>query len=221
MTGCIQFVVLTFIAMLTYGGGTRINPNSNGYSFFHNFFSDLGRTISYSGKSNNVSFLLFLFAVSFTGVSFMIFFLVIPTLFQNNDIERRLSFAVSITGISSSVMFIGIAFAPDNVFSEIHDILVVSAFSLAFLASIILVYLTYINENFSFLFSLGYMAFIFLILAYGTIGLLFFDNYTVEGMFIRATTQKIVVYYMMTCFFLQSYGNLKIYSSRRNNHAIL
>ncbi|MFX0085395.1 MAG: hypothetical protein ACFFAU_06950 [Candidatus Hodarchaeota archaeon] len=213
MIGCIQFVIMTFIAMLTYSGGTRINPNSTGYSFFQNFFSDLGRTISYSGEINMISFLVFLFSVSFTGVSFMAFFIVIPSFFQKTDIERRLSFAVSITGISSSVMFIGIAFTPDNVFSEMHDFFVFSAFSLAFIASILLAYLTYYNENFSFVFSLGYITFIVLILVYGIIGLIFFDIYTMEGMFIRVTTQKIVVYYLMTCFFIQSYGNFKKYSS--------
>ncbi len=213
MVGCVQFVIITFIAMLAYSGGTRINPNSTKYSFFQNFFSDLGRTISYSGESNFISFLLFLFAVSFTGVSFMAFFLVIPSFFQNTDIERRLSFAVSVTGISSSVMFIGIAFAPDNVFSEIHDFFVVSAFSLAFIASLLLAYLTYHNENFSFAFSLGYITFIVLVFVYGIIGLIFFDIYTIEGIFIRVTTQKIVVYYLMTCFFIQSYGNFKKYNS--------
>ena len=42
MVGCIQFVVLTVIAMVFYPGGTHGDPTTKGYSFFRNFFSDLG-----------------------------------------------------------------------------------------------------------------------------------------------------------------------------------
>jgi len=209
MVGCIQFIVLTFIAMLFYRGGTQIDPNTSGYMFFYNFFSDLGLTISYSGESNTISFILFFISISFIGLSYIPFFLTISSTFQNNDIERKMSIACSIIGVFSSVMFIGIAFTPENVFSDIHSLFVFSAFFLAFIASLILAYLTYFNKNYSIIFPLGYMIFSCLIVIYGLIGLLFFNNYTTEGIFIRATTQKVVIYYLMICFFFQNYGYLK------------
>jgi len=213
MVGCLQFIVLTFIAMLFYRGGTQIDPNTSGYMFFNNFVSDLGLTISHSGELNTISFFLFFISVSFIGLSYIPFFLTISSTFQNNDIERKLSIACSIIGVFSSVMFIGIAFVPDNVFSDIHTLFVFSAFFLAFIASLILAYLTYFNKNYSIIFPLGYMIFSCLIVLYGLMGLLFFNNYTIEGMFVRVTTQKIVVYYLMICFFFQNYGYLK-----KNNH---
>ncbi len=209
MVGCIQFIVLTFIAMLFYRGGTHIDPNSSGYMFFYNFFSDLGQTISYSGELNTISFFLFLISVSFIGLSYIPFFLTISSTFKNSDIERKLSIACSIIGVFSSVLFIGIAFAPENVFSDIHSLFVFSAFFLAFIASLILAYLTYFNKNYSIVFPLGYMVFSSLIVIYGLIGLLFFNNYTTEGIFVRVTTQKVVLYYLMICFFFQNYGYLK------------
>ena len=40
----IQYFVLIHTAMLFYPGGTRLDPNIQGYSFFSNFISDLGLT---------------------------------------------------------------------------------------------------------------------------------------------------------------------------------
>ncbi|MDQ2713331.1 MAG: hypothetical protein M3Z08_00285, partial [Chloroflexota bacterium] len=40
---CLLFLLLTVIAMLLYPGGTMANHHSQGYTFFLNFFSDLGR----------------------------------------------------------------------------------------------------------------------------------------------------------------------------------
>jgi hypothetical protein len=200
--------------MLTYSGGTQINPNNPGYSFFQNFFSDLGTTVSYSGNDNLTSFLLFFTSISIAGISFIFFFITIPIIFEDTNLDRRIPLITAILGVSSSFMFIGIALAPDNLFSGIHDIFVVSAFTLALFASIFMVFLIYSDKNYSLIYPVGYFIFLCLVLAYGTIGLLFFNNYTNIGLFIRVTTQKIVVYYLMVNFFLQSYGNLGIIKSK-------
>jgi hypothetical protein len=200
--------------MSTYGGGTQIDPNNPGYSFFHNFFSDLGTTVSYSGNNNSVSVFLFFMAIFLTGISFMSFFLAIPTIFEDISIDKRIPLTTSVLGVSSSVVFIGIALVPDNLFSGIHDVFVVSAFTLALFAAIIMAFLTYSDKNYSLIFPVGYIIFICLVIAYGGIGLIFFNNYTNLGLFIRVTTQKIVVYYLMTNFFLQSYGNLRVLKSK-------
>ena len=47
----IIFVGLNILAMLLYPGGNINNPDQIGYSFIYNFFSDLGMTISHSGKN--------------------------------------------------------------------------------------------------------------------------------------------------------------------------
>ena len=55
----ILFVVLTIVAMFLYAGGTGTDPDSAGYSFFHNFFSSLGLTIAPNGEPNRASAVLF------------------------------------------------------------------------------------------------------------------------------------------------------------------
>lgn len=59
---CVTFVVMTLCAMLLYGGGTVTDPIRPGYSFFQNFFSDLGMTVASSGRSNLASLVLFVTA---------------------------------------------------------------------------------------------------------------------------------------------------------------
>jgi hypothetical membrane protein len=50
--GAILAAVLTIIAMFLYPGGTVLNPNTSGYSFFQNSLSDLGATVAWNGHVN-------------------------------------------------------------------------------------------------------------------------------------------------------------------------
>ena len=84
--GSILFVVLIFVAMLFYPGGTHINPNSKGYSFFQNFLSDLGLTVACSGKENLVSCVLFTISFAIFGVSFAFYFSSMPYFFKEKNL---------------------------------------------------------------------------------------------------------------------------------------
>jgi hypothetical membrane protein len=48
MIAAITYAILPLIAMVFYAGGTMVDPNAPGYTFWENFFSDLGMTKSYS-----------------------------------------------------------------------------------------------------------------------------------------------------------------------------
>ena len=78
MAGCAQFIVLTVIAMFFYPGGTKANPETAGYSFWSNFFSDLGRTATYAGDSNTVSSSLFITALLLGALVLVFFFAATP-----------------------------------------------------------------------------------------------------------------------------------------------
>jgi hypothetical protein len=58
MIACVQFVVLTFVAMLFYPGGTMADPTASGYPFLNNLFGDLGWTQTRAGQPNTVSAIL-------------------------------------------------------------------------------------------------------------------------------------------------------------------
>ena len=56
--GCFIYVILTAIAMVFYGGGSEVNPNSQGFSLFENYFGDLILATSHSGNDNTISRIL-------------------------------------------------------------------------------------------------------------------------------------------------------------------
>ena len=56
--GIFLFVILNFISMVIYPGGTIIEPETKGYSFFYNFLSNLGESTAKNGEDNIVSSLI-------------------------------------------------------------------------------------------------------------------------------------------------------------------
>jgi hypothetical protein len=211
--GSIQFIILTAIAMFVYSGGTRLDSNSNGYSFFSNFFSDLGRTISYSGEINTISALIFFVALVGLGLSFLGYFLILPELFTETDKGVRYSKIASLIGKCSVVAFIGIAFAPANILPLIHDLLVITGFTLVAIVSGIAFILTSKDSRFTRKYTISFLILFFVVLGYGGLSLFIPTIITPTHLAIRATTQKIVVYTLIFSFLFQNYGAWKIMNS--------
>ena len=72
--GSVQFIILPIIAMFFYGGGTAWGNTAEGYTFWQNFLSDLGRTVSYSGVENTVSSPLFNFSLGLFGITLILLY---------------------------------------------------------------------------------------------------------------------------------------------------
>ncbi len=206
IVGTIQFLILSTIAMLFYTGGTRIDETAQGYGFFTNFFSDLGRTTAYSGEGNLISTILFVTTLVGLGLTFLIFFQLIPEIFDRTDEEQKLSNYVSILGTISAFAFIGVALTPANIIPIIHDALVILGFSLTTLVLGILLILTLKDPVFPKFYIVIYSTLIIIILAYGGLFFLIPKIVTLEDLIWRVTMQKIVVYNLLYCFLNQSYG---------------
>ena len=54
------FLILQFLGMINYPGGTIWNENSSNYLFTKNYFSDLGRFEAHSVEPNYLSMIFFL-----------------------------------------------------------------------------------------------------------------------------------------------------------------
>ncbi len=122
--GCVVYVILIFLAMLFYAGGTYFDPDTPGYSFWSNWLSDLGMTKSYSGKDNTVSMILFSIALTFWAASFFPFFLALRSLFTEDKVEKILSTIGTILGVIAAICLIGIAFTPADILGGPHIIFV-------------------------------------------------------------------------------------------------
>ena len=114
------FISLVSIAMLTYNGGNAIDYDSHGYSFSSNFLSDLGRNLGYSGNSNYVSFYSFNLSLVIIGISFLIYFLFLPSLHNTSHVSFLLSRIGGVFGCFASICFAGVGFTPSDLYFDLH-----------------------------------------------------------------------------------------------------
>jgi hypothetical membrane protein len=202
--GCALFVLLTASAMLFYPGGTASDPATAGYSFFTNFFSDLGRTQARNGQLNVIAAPLFILALSLAGASLIAFSLAFAPFFTRTWVDRALAWLGALAGIGAGVCFIGIAFTPANLDNARHMQLVYLAFE-TFAAAIILFSVVLERERrYPKRFVMVFSVFAFLLLLY--LGLLFGgpSTKTPQGVLIQATGQKIIVYASIISVLIQA-----------------
>ncbi len=208
--GCIEFFVLTIIAMAVFPGGSSTDPNSVGYNFWQNFFSDLGATFTRSGASNPIASVLFFIALTSIGLLFIPFLTALPGLFSKSRVARYISFIGSAIGMYSAICYVGIAFTPYNLAMDGHRFFVQNAF-----VSIVPVALCYAiamlrEKGFPKRYPVIFIIFSAILVAYVVLLFSGLGAGSPEGIIIQAVGQKIVVYSMIICFAIQAYGALQI-----------
>ena len=207
--GCLQFIILTSIAMLFYTGGTYVDPTTTNYQFWNNFFSDLGRTIAHSGNSNKTAFIFFLITFSIWGVFQIPFFISFTFLFRHIKNFRIFSYTGSILGVLTGICYIGIAFTPSNFLNPLHEFFVGIAFSSIFISNILYSIAIFRNKEFSNFYT------IILTISAAILAIYFILLYlnpsisTPEGLLIQATGQKVMIYTLLICGILLGYGSLR------------
>jgi hypothetical protein len=217
MVACVQFVVLTLVAMLFYPGGTHADPTTKGYSFLRNFFSNLGLTETMSGVPNLASFLLFTIAMVLAGAALALFFVVFPSLFSSSPMTKWLSRVGSIAGILSGLAYIGVAL-PANLYLEAHTLSVQIAFLSFFVAVLFYIPALFLEGDYPKTYAWVFIAFAILLGIYVWLMFKGPSTDTPNGLIIQATGQKIIVYAAIISMFIQSYGARK-YAKRQPTHA--
>jgi hypothetical protein len=214
--GALQFLILTTIAIFLYPGGTIHEPHLQHYSFFYNFFSDLGRTHTFEGASNEVCHLIFKITLTISGICIILFFIALPGLFKD-EISKSLAIITMVFGVLAGLSYIGIGNAPWNVDYWGHRFYVRVGF-LAFLAMTLFYTLAIYYEKAyhnRYAFAMAVFAFVLLV----QIIIMFCASnawHSNEALFFQAVAQKVVVYAEIICMLYQSIGAIKI-SYLKNN----
>ena len=213
--GTVLFVALTLLAMFFYQGGTALDPARPGYSFFENFFSELGLTVAHSGRTNTVSALLFFIALASAGVCLILFFIAAPLLFRESRWSYLLSLLGSAFGVLSGIGFTGIAFTPANLFIDAHIFFVLWAFRLFPLAVIPYVPAILGQPRYPNRYAFLFMGFAALLLLY--VGLLIQgpSPSTAGGRIVQVTGQKVIAYASLLTIYLQARGAGSVLEARR------
>ncbi|NHJ85325.1 MAG: DUF998 domain-containing protein [Asgard group archaeon] len=225
--GCIQFVVLTTIAMILYPGGTYLDSNAPRYDFIRNFFSDLGRTIAINGELNIVSRALFTTALLIAGLTLIGLFALTPYYYKEKKSSFWLSIVGSINGIICALAYIGIGFAPSDLeqFLTAHIYFVYIAFTGTLLTLILYTIATFIVKEVPNFYAWVYIACVFISLTYLVI-LYGGDIFSLlSGTIIQAIGQKVIVYVEIITFMIQAVGLYRIANktikNKSNNQEVI
>ena len=204
---CIYFVISFILAMIIYAGGTINDPESMGYSFTRNFFSDLGKFTT----ENIISAMMFNLSLIVCGWSFAAYFFYFTKLFNQNTIIHILAKVGSFSGIIGALCFIGVGLTPHNLFLDYHIVFVNWAFRSFLLASISLSVVLYKDNRFENRFAMGY--FIFAILTFLYVLVLEFapdPKISDFALIFNVIAQKIIIFAFILSILYQSFGNSKL-----------
>jgi hypothetical protein len=204
--GCGIFILLTVLAMLTYAGGALDNPYAAGYSFTHDFLSNLGMLTALSGKPNWVSAILFFISLAMAGACLVAFFILFPGLFQSKCLQKTLSIAGSILGVLAGISFIGIAFAPADVARPAHVQFVMWAFRLFPLAVLCYVPVMFVDKQYPKLYAWVFAIFCLMLIGYYLLLTNGPEFSSPQGLVIQAVGQKVIAYASIISIFIQSLG---------------
>ena len=209
--GLVIFVLCNAVAMFYYPGGSIFDTDSEGYDFFRNFLSQLGRVKAYitdiNGNqiSNMISFRIWSTGMSMTGMIFCIYYFCLPSFFN----YKKLSILGSFFAIIAAICFILTGITPGditlnvidqkgnliNVFSvyQIHVFVANNIFYFAFPSAIIYSYLIIKSNKIDNMYGFGYYIFSVFIFTY--IGILIFGPSPFESEFalvLQVTSQKLI-----------------------------
>ena len=204
----VGFLFSILIAMKLYPSGTIINNDTVGYLFFENFLSDLGRTISH-GKDNNFhASLLFNMALTFAGITYIIFYYLLNTLF--NSAVSRLG---SIFGILGACCLIGVAFTPADLYLDPHILFNMWVFRFFLLSTVFYSWIMYKSDKINNFFMVGNLIFIIslflyiLVLMYGPSP---YESH--NALVFQAVTQKFILINFFFSIGLQTAGYKNLFN---------
>jgi hypothetical membrane protein len=204
--GCMLFVVLTLIAMLVYPGGSHANLSQAGYSFSHNFFSDLGLRQAHNGQPNPIAGVLFFAALTLAGLMLVLFFFQFRRFFLDTRRDQIISLLGSLLGLGAGISFIGVAFTPADVYMEAHVQFVIWAFRLLPLAILCFTLVMFNTPAFPRGYAFVFLGFFGLLVVYYLLLTQGPGFETAQGLVIQALGQKIIVYASIVSIMIVSLG---------------
>lgn len=199
------FLGAVSIGMYFYPGGNIHNPGQIGYSFTHNFLSDLGGYYSHSDEVNFIAGFFFNMAMLLF-VAVGIAFLYVQKLFREDVINRWLALVGALFFLVGTAFFAGVGLTPYDLYLDLHVFFAVNAFRLMVPASLLYL-IVLVRSDVDNRFSMVTAAYLVCVVAYVIYQLQGgnpFDN--PEEMVRQATIQKLVVIASVVSIFSLSFA---------------
>ena len=201
----IVFTIGIVISMYYYPGGNIHDPLQTGYSFTHNFLSDLGGMNARSGESNIVSSYIFnacMISFIFGGIAFLF----VPGLFKHDRTNYYLAIVGSIFFVMGACFFAGVGFTPHDLYLDQHIFFAINGFRLMVPAGIFYLAVLLrspIKKSYS-LVTLFFLLSTFSYVLYQLLA----DSplMSIEAMIMQATMQKLITFVHLLSIFSLSFA---------------
>ena len=211
----VSFILLNILSMYFYLGGNMNNPEQLGCSFFSNFYSDLGMTVSHSNQDNLLSCLLFNSSLCIIGICFTLLFFFVKNTFTS---YKKVSLIATFFGIFGSFCYIGVAFTPSNLYLEYHTFFAHWIFRSLFISSILYAFLIINTHGFDNKYAYGFIIFSIMVLFYVLYSELVLNDPRLfpESLYKHVIAQKMIVFWILIAVYLYSVG-IGAYLVNKNN----
>jgi len=110
----ILFLLFILTSIFAFPGGNLIDSNSTHYNFFYNYISELGNSITITGKDNTASKIFFITAFASYGLVLIYYSRIWRAIGTEAENLKFFGFTSKFSMIISGLAFIGIAFTPWN-----------------------------------------------------------------------------------------------------------
>ncbi|MGB3546383.1 MAG: hypothetical protein WBA17_05385 [Saprospiraceae bacterium] len=203
------FFALTYLAIQNYPGGTIAERSTEGYRFFMNYFSDLGRHRAWNGTSNSISNGYFEAAMLIATVGISLFCITLPVCLRFVP-AKTLATAGSFLGLLAALSYYGISRNPLDVDYAMHTLYVRLGFVTFWLASSCNAIALYREPGYSRHYVIVYVLFSLILLV--QLYIMFFTPRawtSPAALRLQVTAQKAVVYSQLLCLAVQSIGAIR------------
>lgn len=188
----VLFLMLTGLAMLFYPGGTTNNPNTIGYSFLQNFFSDLGRYKTFLNQPKLMSLSFFFLAVTIVSAVSIRFNWALTDDLDGEGKHPVATILARFFGISYAIAMFGIACTPYDLYLDAHILVVRICFALLIPLSLCYTFLIYKYHQMPNRYATLFIITAIMLSIY--LYILIFGAKATENPYLQTVAQKVIVY---------------------------
>jgi len=201
------FVLLQITGMIFYPGGTIHNPDTIGYSFTENFFSDMGAYAARNSAPNYLSMILFSVSLTIVGITFFFYYLVLPQILGNTKLDYILASIGTVFAFGGSICLIGTGITPTDLVFNAHVFFANNIFHCFLITSLFYTIVIFRSQLLEKKYAIGYGIFFISIFIY--VGVLQFGpsvNTGQEALIFQVVAQKMIVLVFCFTIFHQTFG---------------
>ena len=183
------------------------NKEAKGYTFTENFFSDMGAYAARNGDPNYLSMIFFSSSLTIVGVTFILYYLTIPSLFRNDRLSYFISLLGSLFAIAGSLCLIGTGLTPSDLVLESHKFFANNIFYTFLFTSFLYTYVIFKSNTLKKRYAVGYLFFSVSIFFY--VGVLNFGpsaDLNNSALIFQVVSQKLIVFVFIFSVLHQTFG---------------